>query len=215
MMEYGLSRSAVAAGALLLAACGRPEPEAPTARVRNEICRGKRPVPEPTPAELRAWSYTLEDLGPEFLSNPPPLAKTPAPPSEPVVIPALPPVWNEQAAIPALPPGGSTPNPVSKSEPVLLRNGMDLLIIDRTAPRYAARVPSYCTAGAPLASKVRICASETGNVTAVQILEPSLPVLDRQLPEVIGHWQFRPYVLRGTSSPFCFETVYTVDFQAR
>jgi hypothetical protein len=215
MMEYGLSRRALAVGALLLAACGRPEPEAPTALIRDEICRGKRPVPEPTPAELRASSYTLEDLGPEFVSNPPPLAKTPAPPSEPVVIPALPAVWNEEATIPALPPGGSTPSPVSEPEPVLLRNGMDLLIIDRTAPRYTARVPSYCAAGAPLASKVRICASETGSVTGVQILEPSLPVLDRQLPQVIGHWQFRPYVLLGTPRAFCFDTVYTVDAQAR
>jgi len=214
MLEYRLNR-ALATGALVLAACGRPEPEAPTGAVRDEICHGKRPVPEPTPAELRTSSYTLADLGPEFVSNPPPLAKTPAPPSEPVVIPALPAVWNEEATIPALPPDGSKPEPIGKPEPVLLRNGMDLLITDRSAPRYTTRVPYYCTAGAPLASKVRICASETGNVTGVQVLEPSLPVLDRQLPKVIGDWEFRPYVLNGTPRPFCFEMTYTVDFQTR
>lgn len=214
-IAYRLSPGVLVAGAVVLAACGRPEPEAPTAAFRAEVCNGKRPLPEPTPAELRASSHTLADLGPEFLSNPPPLAKTQASPSEPVVIPALPAVWNEDAMIPALPPAGSAPIPVSEPEPVLLRSGMDLLGIDPSAPQYSVRVPYYCTGGAPLSSKVRVCASEAGNVTEVRILEPSLPVLDRQLPEVIGRWQFRPYVLNGAPRPFCFETPYVVDFQAR
>lgn len=215
MLEPRLIRGVVASGNLVLAACARPAPEAPTGPARDQICRGLAPIPEPTPAELRASSYSLADLGPEFTSNPPPLAKTPAPPSEPLVVPALPAVWNEEVPIPALPGGGSPPAPPQEPAHVLLRSGLDLLAIDRDAPAYKARVPYYCTGGAPVSSKVRICASLTGSVTSVQILEPSLPVLDRQLPEVIGRWQFRPYVLNGSARPFCFVTTYDVDFQAR
>jgi outer membrane biosynthesis protein TonB len=217
MVEYRLSRSVLAAGVIMLAACGRPEPEAPTVAVRDEICSGKRPLPEPTPAELRTSSYTLADLGPEFVSNPPPLAKQQQHQQQhqqqqivPAVIPALPPLWDEQATIPALPAESAMPTPKPRAEPVALQRleGLRLLRIDPLEPPYRVRIPEFCWGNKPVSSDVRICVSDSGDVTAVEIVKASLPVLDRQLPDVIGRWKFEPYMLNGVPKTFCFQMDY-------
>ncbi len=152
--------------------------------------------------------YTLADLGPEFLSQSVPLAKVASTRGEPIVIPALPPLGNEQAVIPSLSPDAGK---ATSSTPVLLQNGKDLLAIDPRVSPYTVTLPEICVGNFLGASLLQICVSEAGSVTGVEILEPSVPWLDRQIPEVIGRWKFRPFLLNGRAQPFCFTTPYPGD----
>jgi hypothetical protein len=208
MLKRSKRSSAIAAGVLMLA-CGQREPAVPK-HVLAEICSGRH-IDSATRAQHGGLGYTLADLGPEFLSQSVPLAKTASKRGEPVVIPALPPLGNEQAIIPALPAAGAMPVKATSSSHVLLQNGKDLLAIDPRVSPYRVTVPEICVGNFIGASLLQICVSDTGNVTGVDILEPSVWWLDRQIPEVIGRWKFRPFLLNGRAQPFCFTTRYAGD----
>lgn len=200
-------RAALISSAVFMLACGRQEPAVPK-HVLAEICSGQH-IDSATRAQRGGMGYTLADLGPEFLSQSVPLAKATSTRGEPIVIPALPPLGSEQDVIPALPSPGAAREPGSRPTPVLLQNGKELLAIDPRVPPYRANIPEICVGNFQSASVLQICVSDDGKVTGVEILEPSVPWLDRQVPEVIGRWQFRPFLLHGRAQPFCFTARYT------
>ena len=124
--------------------------------------------------------YSLSALPPELLSNAPPLAK--------------------HHTVPTL-------------EPSLLsmRAGSDLLAINPQLRPFKVDVPAECIPlGDTHKSLVQICVSELGSVSSVSVLRRSLPVIDEQLPTVIGRWRFRPHLVDGHPVPFCYPTFYTV-----
>jgi hypothetical protein len=89
--------------------------------------------------------------------------------------------------------------------------GLTLLAINPQVRPYKVTVPTICVAhGEQYVSQIRICASAAGTVSQVEILKPSLPIIDEQLPEVIARWRFRPYLIEGRSTPFCYIMHYRV-----
>jgi hypothetical protein len=120
--------------------------------------------------------------------------------------------------IPALPPpdpGAPSMSPVAEREPGRLvwlraREAMGLLAIDPTESPYKPNVPREYTTCGPFGSTLQICVSEAGDVTGMQILRPSIPILDLQLERVIYRWRYTPYRVDGRPTPFCYALRYTV-----
>jgi hypothetical protein len=91
---------------------------------------------------------------------------------------------------------------------VTSRQGFERLAINPKVDPYRARaVPGFC-GGAK--TWVYLCVSESGSVSYVTIVRPSLPVVDKQLPVVLRRWLFHPMIVEGTARPFCFSFTYTV-----
>lgn len=95
---------------------------------------------------------------------------------------------------------------------VELPSGQALLAIDPSVNPFKIRIPEICVSeGETYSSVVRICVNAAGAVSEVTILQPSLPIIDEQLPTVIGRWQYTPYLLDGRPTPFCYPLRYTVQ----
>jgi outer membrane biosynthesis protein TonB len=52
-------------------------------------------------------------------------------------------------------------------------------------------------------ARLRVCVSEQGTVTQVQVLKGGDPAIDPQFPTVIGRWRYRPYMADGRAVPWC------------
>ena len=86
-----------------------------------------------------------------------------------------------------------------------------LLAVDPLARRNRVRLPQgYVADGDEYVSRVRICVTESGDVEDVAVLEPSIPAIDEQLPEVIAQWHYRPLVIDGQATAFCYPMSYRV-----
>ena len=105
-----------------------------------------------------------------------------------------------------------TPVPAPSGEPLLpAKSGQRLLAIDPQSSEYRAHVLGVCIpADGQLVSFVHVCVNESGTVTRVEILQGSKPILDSQLPGVIGSWKFHPYAPDGTPTAFCYNMAYRV-----
>jgi hypothetical protein len=89
--------------------------------------------------------------------------------------------------------------------------GHHLLAIDPKDRPYRVLVPHVYTAdGQEYLARLRICVSEEGDVARVDIVEPSIPAIDSQLPVVIPRWRYHPYVVDGRARPFCYVMNYRV-----
>lgn len=86
-----------------------------------------------------------------------------------------------------------------------------LLAINPQEQLYRATVPGFCCPkGQGLMSVVQICVNELGTVSSVRVLRSSKPILDEQLPDVVGRWKFHPYLHDGMPSAFCYKLHYRV-----
>lgn len=86
-----------------------------------------------------------------------------------------------------------------------------LLAVDPQARPNRLRLPHrYVDAGEEYVTRVRICVSESGDVQDVAVLEHSIPAIDEQLPEVIATWHYKPLVVDGQATAFCYPMSYRV-----
>jgi periplasmic protein TonB len=109
--------------------------------------------------------------------------------------------------------GGAAPPPPVNAGPKLLttKAGINLLAINPRVRPYKVNVDEeLIERGEVKSATLRICVSAQGTVTSVKILKPSIPVIDTQIPTVIPRWRFKPYVIDGKPTEFCFPMIYTV-----
>jgi len=91
------------------------------------------------------------------------------------------------------------------------RVGHSLLAIDPRVSPYKVNLPrNYVGNGRELVSQIAVCVSEKGEVTSVKILKYSDPALDNQFPLVIPRWRYKPYIINGRATPFCYPMNYRV-----
>jgi hypothetical protein len=130
------------------------------------------------------------------------------------------PTKEEICGTPYVPPEGSDAGTSSEDAAgagapggvVDLPSGQALLAIDPNVNPFKVRIPEICVSeGETYSSVVRICVNAAGAVSQVTILQPSLPIIDEQLPSIIGRWQYNPYLVDGRPTPFCYPLRHTVQ----
>jgi protein TonB len=79
-----------------------------------------------------------------------------------------------------------------------------LLLIDPSAEQYRVKVPRVMeSVSFNFVARLRVCVSEQGSVTQVQVLKGGDPAIDPQFPTVISRWRYRPYMADGRAVPWC------------
>jgi TonB family protein len=129
----------------------------------------------------------------------------------PAYVPRLAPAVATIPAVAAL-----TPSRPVEPEPVVPRIvpskiGHGLLRIDPNADAYRVRPPgALARAGQAFQATVKICVSESGNVSSVSVLRSAGPAIDPQIREVLSRWRYRPWVQAGQNTPFCYTLAYQI-----
>lgn len=109
--------------------------------------------------------------------------------------------------------GGAPPPPPKSTGPKLLstKAGHSLLAINPLVRPYKVNVPEeYVERGDQYVSQIRICVNAQGAVSSVKILRPSIPVIDLQIPQVIPRWRYKPFLVDGKPTEFCYPMNYRV-----
>jgi periplasmic protein TonB len=107
---------------------------------------------------------------------------------------------------PPPPPKPSGPKIVSASV------GRGQLLIDPNAERYRVKLPLVLArSGETYTALMRLCVSADGGVTSVQVLKGAGAALDGQFPSVMGRWRYRPLIVDGVPTPFCYLLRYEVS----
>jgi protein TonB len=109
--------------------------------------------------------------------------------------------------------GGTAPPPPKSVGPKLLttKAGHSLLAINPQVRPYKVNVPEeYVSRGDEYVTQIRICVNAQGTVSSVKILKPSISVIDLQIPQVIPRWKYKPYLLNGKPTDFCYPMNYRV-----
>ena len=87
-----------------------------------------------------------------------------------------------------------------------------LLLIDPNDERYRVSLPPALErAGASLVAIVRVCVSSEGAVTEVRLIRGAGPAVDGQIPVVLGRWRYRPLLIDGKPTPFCYPLKYEIS----
>jgi outer membrane biosynthesis protein TonB len=112
------------------------------------------------------------------------------------------------------PSAAASPSPPSATPFVEVsgsRQQHELLAIDPQARPYRVQLPAvYVDDGDEYVSRVRVCVTEAGEVANVDVLRPSIAAVDEQLPKIISRWHYRPYVIEGQATAFCYPMNYRV-----
>jgi periplasmic protein TonB len=109
--------------------------------------------------------------------------------------------------------GGTAPPPPKSTGPKLLttKAGHSLLAINPQVRPYKVNIPEeYVARGDEYVTQIRICVNAQGTVSSVKILKPSISVIDLQIPQVIPRWKYKPYLLNGKPTDFCYPMNYRV-----
>jgi periplasmic protein TonB len=109
--------------------------------------------------------------------------------------------------------GGTAPPPPKSTGPKLLsaKAGHSLLAINPQVRPYKVNVPEeYVQRGDEYVDTIQICVAANGSVQSVKIIKPSIPVIDLQIPKVIPLWKYRPYIVDGQATGFCYTMNYRV-----
>jgi len=112
-------------------------------------------------------------------------------------------------AVAPLPSGKATP-----VAPRLLssRLGQNLLLTNPASDGSRVRLPAGLDRmGGTFSAIVNICVTSTGTVSKVNILRSAGPALDRQIPNALSHWHYRPLLEAGTPTPFCYVLNYEIS----
>ena len=118
-------------------------------------------------------------------------------------------------------PGGpegsvAPPRPEESRGPKLIsmQAGNQLLAINPNVRPYRVNVPEEVTsrmsAGEKISPVVRICVTKAGSVESVVVVKGSIPMIDQQVPIVLGRWRYEPYVVDGRPQAFCYVTRYSI-----
>ena len=57
-------------------------------------------------------------------------------------------------------------------------------------------------------AQVRVCVSTDGRVTDAQILRGAGPGIDQQIPVFVKRWRYRPLIVDGRPTAFCYPFTY-------
>jgi protein TonB len=109
---------------------------------------------------------------------------------------------------------GSAPPPPKPTGPKIVSAsvGRGQLLIDPNAERYRVKLPTVLArTGETYTAMLRLCVSAQGSVTSVQVLKGAGPALDGQFPSVMGRWRYRPLLVDGVATPFCYLLRYVVS----
>ena len=107
---------------------------------------------------------------------------------------------------PPPPPKPTAPKNVSASV------GRGQLLIDPNAERYRVKLPPLLArSGETYTAMLKLCVSAEGGVTSVQVLKGAGAALDGQFPSVMGRWRYRPLLVEGVATPFCYLLRYEVS----
>lgn len=122
----------------------------------------------------------------------------------------------DQATPPVAPKAVSAPQAPSTDSDAFASVGAaryqhELLAIDPQERPYRVLLPqTYLEGGSEYVSRVRVCVTESGDVANVDVLQPSIAAVDQQLPKVISRWHYRPYMVEGQATAFCYPMNYRV-----
>lgn len=111
--------------------------------------------------------------------------------------------------------GGPPPPPPKSTAPKLLtmKAGHGLIAINTNVRPYKPNtdvIQELVERGETYVAQLFICVSAQGTVSSVKITKPSHPALDRQIPTVIPRWRYKPYLVEGRPTPFCYPLRYKV-----
>jgi periplasmic protein TonB len=85
------------------------------------------------------------------------------------------------------------------------------LLIDPNAEAYRVKLPPMLArTGATYQAIVRVCVSAQGAVTGVQVAKGASPAIDPQIPTVLARWRYRPLLLDGKPTAFCYMLRYEI-----
>ena len=106
------------------------------------------------------------------------------------------------------------PPPPKKKGPgiVSARIARGQLLINPSDPRYRVDLPPMLArTGETYTALLLVCVSNRGNVTGVRVLQSAGPALDPQFPRVLSRWRYRPLMMNGRPTPFCYRLRYQVS----
>jgi protein TonB len=114
--------------------------------------------------------------------------------------------------VPGAPPPPPPPPKPAGPKMVSASVGRGQLLIDPNAERYRVKLPqALARSGETYAALLRLCVSAEGSVTSVQVLQGAGAALDGQFPSVMGRWRYRPLMVAGVPTPFCYLLRYEVS----
>lgn len=86
-----------------------------------------------------------------------------------------------------------------------------LLAINPQVPPYRADIPKALTAGdVEYRTVARICVASNGSVNSVSITKSAGPAVDKAVATAMRRWRYRPLMVGGTSTPFCYSQPYVI-----
>ena len=106
------------------------------------------------------------------------------------------------------------PPPPKPTGPAMLsaKLGRGQLLIDPNDERYRVKLPPpLARSGETYVALLKVCVSAQGTVSAVQLMKSATPAVDSQFPSVIGRWRYRPLLVEGVPTPFCYPLRYEVS----
>jgi len=109
--------------------------------------------------------------------------------------------------------GGVVGAPVNTAPKMLTAQiGRALLLIDPNKDPYVVNLPPpLVRANVKFTADVYICVSAEGRVTNVKVVRGADPSIDPQIPVVLGRWRYRPYMIDGKPTPFCWPLRYQIS----
>lgn len=79
------------------------------------------------------------------------------------------------------------------------------LAIDPQSDQYRPRLPPALNrAGTKLWAMSKVCVSKDGSVVDVKIIKGADPLVDPEIVAKVRTWKYRPYMINGNPTPFCF-----------
>lgn len=89
--------------------------------------------------------------------------------------------------------------------------GSRQLLINPQSPAYRPKIPrALATSGQSFVAVVRMCVSAQGAVTGVSVMKGAGAAIDSQLPSVLGRWRYKPLLIDGRPTPFCYLLRYEI-----
>lgn len=110
--------------------------------------------------------------------------------------------------------GGVVGAPLQNSAPKMLsaQIGRALLMINPNEDPYIVHLPPpLVRAKVKFTALVYICVSAEGRVTSAKLVKSVDPAIDPQIPVVLGRWRYRPYMVDGKPTPFCWPLKYLIE----
>lgn len=109
---------------------------------------------------------------------------------------------------------GAAPPPPKPTAPLTLSAGQGraLLAINPNAPpNCCVKVPKALKRMGSFSAQVRVCVSAGGQVTDARVTRGANPAIDSQIPGYVRRWRYRPMLVQGQATPFCYSMTYVID----